>query len=196
MTKAQVFRPVSNWLLAATAWLLLSLMLVTAALDGQALGFAKTLSGCAAAGILVWMIFARPKLVIGEDSLTIVNPLTTANVGFGAIDALNTKYFLTVKVGDREIRAWVAPTPTRYASRGVRAVDLKGMYLQPMPGVRDTDQLSLRAGDSPKAHSGQAAAILRITLESSSRSNTQFEFKRHWLLLACATAATVLALVL
>lgn len=190
MTKAQVFRPVSNILLAATALLLIGLMIVSSWFDGQ--GLLRAIFWGGAAAVATWLVFIRPKLVIHEDRIEVVNPIRSAVLGFGAIDSVNSRYFLTIEAGSLKLKAWVAPTPTRYASRGVRAVDLKGMYLNPMPGVRDTDALSLRAGDSPKAHSGQAGAILRIAMDSNSdRSNRKVEVNIHWTALAVAAAAAI-----
>lgn len=197
MPKPQIFRPVSNWLLAATAWLILALLPIEAWYSGDWNGGLKLLALTAAASLLVWLLFARPKLEIYPDRIVVTNPLRSHTIGFGAIDSINTRYLLTIQVASRVVKCWVAPTPSRYASRGVRAVDLKGLYLQPMPGVRSTDDLSLRAGDSPKAHSGQAAAILRIALEQDrTRTNRQVETRALWLLPTLATAAGIAFLLL
>lgn len=197
MSKPQVFRPISNWLLAATAWLILGLLPIEPLIRGEFGLSLKYFALSTAAGLLVWLIFARPKLEVFSDRIVVVNPLRRHDIGFGAIDSINTRYLLTIKVGKQTIKCWVAPTPSRYASRGVRAEDLKGLYLKPIPGVRDTDDLSLRAGDSPKAHSGQAAAILRIALEQDrTKVNQSVTHSVAWQLPALAAAAGLLFLLL
>lgn len=191
MSKPQVFRPISNWLLAATAWLILGLLPIEPLLEGNWLQGLKSLSFATAAAALVWLVFARPKLQVYEDRVVVTNPLRRHTIGFGALEAVNTRYFLTIQVAGKLVKCWVAPTPSRYASRGVRAIDLKGLPLQAIPGANQGDDLSLRAGDSPKAHSGQAAAILRLALEQDrTRSNSQVSTSIGWLAptLAAATA--------
>ena len=71
-------------------------------------------------------------------------------------------------------------------------VVVQAQTLKPSPNRAATDALSLRAGDSPKAHSGQAGAILRIVMDSNSdRSNRKVEVKIHWTALAVAAAAAI-----
>ena len=152
MTNAQVYRPWSGIALAAFVFLLCIAMIAG---DWQNLG-----SWLWSAAILtaIWLVFVRPKLVIGDEGVTIVNPLETVTLCWDQVDALEVKYVLTFFVADRKVNSWVATGPGRYHARTIHKSELLGVGID----KRDIETGNIRPGESPRTASGQAIALCRL----------------------------------
>jgi len=164
MFERQVFRPVSNLLLAAVVFVLAVLLPIGAALQDSLLEFGISLGVSATAATLAWLLFVRPKLVIDAEQVIIVNPLRTITVPYSAIDLVDSKYLLVIGTQTGSYSCWVAPAPSRYGGRGVIQADIKNLPITATPDAQ------IRASDSPKAHSGQAGILVRLALEQFKRS--------------------------
>jgi hypothetical protein len=104
------------------------------------------------------LLFIRPKLVIGDEGVTVVNPLETVVIGWHAVAALEIKYSLTLFVGDKKVTSWVATGPGRYHARSLHKTELLGLGLD----KRDIESGVVRPGESPRTASGQAIALCRL----------------------------------
>lgn len=60
----------------------------------------------AAAATLLWI---RPKLVLRDNDLVVVNPVKTETISYRDITELETKWSLLIVHGSKKTRVWVAP---------------------------------------------------------------------------------------
>lgn len=176
MVNAETFRPKSGYVWFALT-VLLCLGLVAEALFrrdyANALGSALFGTGLAIGG---WLLFVRPKVVVGDHGITITNALSETTVGWHAVEEIETRYCMSITVEGKKIYAVAAPAPGRYHARTIHPTEVKGLHFD--------DPEHLRAGDSPRTHSGVAAQLARRrwraynregqieTIESSTRRTT------------------------
>lgn len=152
MTNAQVYRPWSGIALAATVFLICGLLIAVDAADiGTWLWSTAACTG-------TWLVFVRPKLIVGDEGVIVVNPLVRAAIGWADLEALEVKYAVTFHVGNRKIGSWVATAPGRYHARTMHRSELLGVGIS----SADIDSGNIRPGESPRAASGQAIAICRL----------------------------------
>lgn len=64
---------------------------------------------CAFLSMAVYAFWLKPKLVIGADSVEVVNPLGTEVIAYSDIQDLETKWTLTIIHTAGKTRVWVAP---------------------------------------------------------------------------------------
>ena len=153
MLNAETFRPKSGYVwFALTA--MLSVGLVAEALVrgdySNALSSALFGSGLTLGG---WLLFVRPKVVLGDHGITITNSLSETTVGWHEVEQIETRYCLSVTVEGKKIYAVAAPAPGRYHARTIHPEEVKGLAFD--------NPNDLRAGDSPRTHSGVAAQMAR-----------------------------------
>jgi hypothetical protein len=157
VTNKQIFRSRSGYVYLAIVLLV-----------GAALAIQTWLTGDfeSAAAATLWslffvlaahLIFVRPKLVVSDEGVTVINPLRTYEISWGAVNDIDTRFALTFVTEKRRISAWVATAPGRYHGRTIHPSELKGLGL----GQRE----HIQPGDSPRTRSGQAAAVCRARLE-------------------------------
>ncbi len=152
MNNAQVYRPWSGIPLAAIVFLICGLLIAVDAAD------ISTWLWSAAACVGTWLVFVRPKLIIGDEGVIVVNPLVRAAIGWADLEALEVKYAVTFHVGDRKIGAWAATAPGRYHARTIHRSELLGIGIP----KAEIDAGNIRPGESPRTASGQAIAICRL----------------------------------
>jgi len=119
---------------------------------------------------LAWLLFIKPKVLIFDEGITIVNPFITATIGWAEVDEIETRFGLTVHSGEAKVVAWAAPAPGRYRRRTVHKADVKGINY-------DKD-FGLRPGDLPSSHSGAAAHLARIRRVEFERATATTSAKR------------------
>jgi len=119
---------------------------------------------------LAWLLFIKPKVLIFDEGITIVNPFITATIGWAEVDEIETRFGLTVYSGEAKVVAWAAPAPGRYRRRTVHKADVKGINY-------DKD-FGLRPGDLPSSHSGAAAHLARIRRVEFERATATTSAKR------------------
>jgi hypothetical protein len=115
----------------------------------------------ASAASLIWSILVRPKLLVYDEGLTVINPFSTSVIPFAEIETIDTRWALTFTTKGKQIRVWVAPAPGRYHAKSVRASELTGLELS-SPEI-------IGPGDSPRSHSGAAAQIVKFRIKSASK---------------------------
>ena len=148
-----------------------------------------TLRGAAIAAFLclvLYVAFWRPRLVVGETGVVVINPLVTHAVDWGAIDSIDTKWGLTLVTARKRISVWAAPAPGRHAA--LRAVREQGRHLPESTYVAGT----IRPGDLVTSESGSAAAIVRARWEHRTSDDGRVTTRVHTVLVI-ALIATALA---
>ncbi|MFM5905649.1 MAG: PH domain-containing protein [Micrococcales bacterium] len=197
MFERQIFRPLSNLALAGTVFLLAALYPIEPLIRQNWLGFAAATAVSATAVALSWIAFVRPKLIIDDVKITIVNPFRTVVIPYGKIEIIDSKYSLVITTENGKFSCWVAPAPSRYGGRGVIKADIRNL---PITSGQDSQ---IRASDSPKSHSGQAAVLVRMAVETFNRAavNSDDKVTQHFnvvgatLTLALLLSAVALQLV-
>src|SRR5690606_7610683 len=67
---------------------------------------------------LAWAVYWRPEVQVSDGGVRLVNVLNTVDVPWPALEAVDTKWALTLTtVWGRRYRAWAAPAPGRSAMR-------------------------------------------------------------------------------
>lgn len=169
MTNLNTFRPRSALVLAILALAINVLFAVQVIFYGDGTWLAQV-GVMATTATLVWLLFLKPKVLIFDEGLTIVNPFITATIGWAEVDEIETRFGFTIYSGEAKVVAWAAPAPGRYRRRTVHKVDVKGINY-------DRD-FGLRPGDLPNSHSGAAAHIARTRRADFERTAAVTSAKR------------------
>lgn len=153
MSNVETFRPKSGYVWFALT-VVLSLGLVSEALvrGDYRNAFVSALFG---GGITIggWLLFVRPKVDVTDHSITITNALSETTVGWHDVQQIETRFCMSITVEGKRIYAVAAPAPSRYHARTIHPAEIKGLTFD--------NPNDLRAGDSPRTHSGVAAQIAR-----------------------------------
>jgi hypothetical protein len=136
---------------------------------------------------LVYTVLQRPKLELFDEGIRITNPIREITVGWDLVESIDAKYTMSITVGGRIIYAWAAPAPGRHHTRKIHPSDIKGTNI----GAGGY----MRPGDNPRTHSGAAAYLATLRLNSFRSSNRTpihaYEVRTQyiWLIVIGATAA-------
>jgi hypothetical protein len=111
-----VYRPTLTRVLAGCylvfgVWLLVSV----AAVDG-ATATARTLGWLVAVGVVVHAILWRPAVIVDEGGVELVNLVRTVHVPWAALEAVDTRFALTLTADGRRYASWAASAPGRTGS--------------------------------------------------------------------------------
>lgn len=162
MNKAFVFRPKGNFAWAIVAVILDALFMAQVILypvDDAVKWVEYSLGAAIAIGAtLLWI---RPKLVLNDDHLVVVNPLSQVSIAYKDIDELETKWTLRINHGGKQTRVWVAPAngKQRWISESARIWKFNRIP----SSERVTDEYTSMS-DSLGSDSGIAAALIRERL--------------------------------
>ncbi len=191
MTNPEIYRARSSYFFAAFIYFLCAGITAQSFFVESIESFNATLSWCLLICHLFHLGFIRAKVTIFDEGITITNPLRETTVGWDQVQEISVKFSMYVTVGGEKIYAWAAQAPGRYHSRTVHATEVRGLQ------IPDTN--SMRAGESPRSHSGVAVALARIRLEAFVKSQSVgatyvSEFNRNGLvtLVALSTVAILL----
>lgn len=187
MTNLNVFRPRSALVLASLALVINVLFVVQVVFYGDGTWVAQA-GVIATTATLAWLLFIKPKVLIFDEGITIVNPFITATIGWAEVDEIETRFGLTVYSGEAKVVAWAAPAPGRYRRRTVHKADLKGINY-------DKD-FGLRPGDLPSSHSGAAAHLARTRRVEFERATATTSAKRSGSVDKLGVALLVASLIL
>lgn len=117
--------------------------------------------------VLAYLIFIRPKVIIFDEGITIVNPLYEIRIPWDQVITIDVRYTMSIRIlsevklpwhrkATDTIYAFAAPAPGRYHSRSIHPTEIRGVGID--------HSMALRPGDSPRSNSGQAAALARLRL--------------------------------
>jgi hypothetical protein len=165
-------RPTSSYVIAIASLVLAGLAMVQAIWFDQQNGV-KTGSIVLFLLGLIWTYYVFPKVELQPDKVIITNPLTNSEIGFGAIEDVDTRFALKL-VGDRKaVSAWAAPAPGRHRHRSASPEDFKFL------GLRSGE--SVRPGDLPSSITGSLAYQIRRAIEEGKTDNRSWSTKPNWL---------------
>lgn len=164
VSNAYVFRARSSYVwFGVTAFLLVFLLAETVLVDQSFNSRLFSWAIAAVIGVGAYLIFVRPHVVVFDEGITIVNPITSITVGWSEVDAIETRYAMSVQRGDQVVYAWAAPAPGRHHRRNVDPSEMRGMA----HGGHEV----IRPGDDPDTLSGSAAAIARRRWQEFATNN-------------------------
>lgn len=190
-TNAHRFRTRSSYVWFGVTMALVVLMATEAILvGGSALARVGNSAMALSVGLAAYLLFFRPMIVIFDEGITIVNPMTTETIGWAEVEAIETKFTLSVLREGRVVHAWAAPAPGRHHRRLIDPTEMRG--------VGHSGHAVIRPGDDPESISGSAAAIARLRWLSFQHSGTKsapYHHRRDYRLVAalalCACAAVL-----
>jgi hypothetical protein len=106
----ETFRPRSNFVWAGTAYLLILLFAVNSLwVIGDNLQIVRELVLCFILSVIVYIFWIKPKLVLRDDVIQIVNPFRTELIAYSDVLDLETKWSLAIVHTRGTSRVWVAP---------------------------------------------------------------------------------------
>jgi hypothetical protein len=164
MNKDFVFRPKGNFAWAIVAIVLDALFMAQVILypvENAVKWLEYSLGAAVAIGaILLWI---RPKLVLKDDHLIVVNPITQVTIAYKDIDDLETKWSLLINHKGKQTRVWIAPAngKQRWISESARIWKFNRIPTS----ERVTDEYTT-VSDSLGSDSGIAAALIRERLRN------------------------------
>lgn len=109
-------------------------------------------------GMGVYLVMHRPKIILFDEGITIVNPLRKFTFGWDKVENIGAKFTLTISLDNRTINAWAAPASGRYSARTLHSSDVKGL------GIEHNG--SVAAAHSPRSDSGAAIYRVRMRYEN------------------------------
>ena len=191
MSNPEIYRARSSYFFAVFIYFFCAGITAQSFLVETVESFIATLSWSLLICYLFHLGFIRPKVTIFDEGITITNPLRETTVGWDQVQEISAKFSMYVSVGGEKIYAWAAQAPGRYHSRTVHATEIRGLQ------IPDTN--NMRAGESPRSHSGVAVALARIRLDSFVKSQTvganyRSEFNRFGLVILVALFVTAILL--
>lgn len=160
------FRPRSNYAWATVSFLLIVLFVANSILVGEDAGqsvFELGLSAVLALG--TYLVWIRPKLVVGTDSVTVFNPLKNQTILFKDILDLETKWALTILHSTGKTTVWVAPAGGKRRWIAGQTFRWYGSGV-PMSESRSSSE-TMAMSASLDSYSGQAAYLIREQMKRS-----------------------------
>jgi hypothetical protein len=106
----ETFRPRSNFAWAGTSYVLISLFAInTLWVVEDNVQIIGDLVVCILLGVLVYILWIKPKLVLKADLIEVVNPIKTELISYRDVLDLETKWSLAIVHTGGKCRVWVAP---------------------------------------------------------------------------------------
>lgn len=165
MTNTQVFRPKSNLVWAGLA-LALDFLFVYQSLiypiANSTLAVEISVGICVAG--VVFLLWIRPKLILGDKTLTVVNPLQTVKIGYDEITNIETKWTLLIEHNGKSTRAWVAPANGKSSWIADSAFRWKNTRV---PTSESRLDAITPMSQSTKSDSGIAAQLIRTRMQEN-----------------------------
>lgn len=156
-----VYRPAAVRVLSVIAWTLLAGSLAATAWRDPADGL-RWLPVVALAASVVYALFWRPSVEVDDDAVTVRNVVRDVRVPWSRLDAIDTRYALSLHAEGRRYTAWAAPAPGR--SQALRQTRRDAEALAAL----GTDlQHGLRSSATPNSDSGGAALLVRARWEQA-----------------------------
>jgi hypothetical protein len=107
MSKNEIFKPKSDFVWGAIGMLFALLFLIQAVVYPTGNWFEFVF--CLAVAGTVFLLWLRPRLVLRENDLVVVNPLSTRVISYRDIVELETRWALRIIHESGSTRVWVAP---------------------------------------------------------------------------------------
>jgi hypothetical protein len=156
---SETFRPKSNFVWAGVSISLTTLFAINSLFYGTSASQSMAeLIACLILIVAALLIWVRPKLVLDDESVLVVNPVQTLRISYRDITEMDTKWSLTIFHTRGKTRVWVAPASGK---RRWIADSTFGWYGSsvPLSETRGHDAETMSA--SLNSLSGQAAYMIR-----------------------------------
>jgi len=158
MSNSEMYRPRSSYFFAGAIYILCAGIVGQSFFSEGPQGIIVTISWSILISYAFHLSFIRPKVTFFDEGITITNPLKEITVGWDRVQEINARYSMYIQVDGEKIYAWAAQAPGRYHARSIHPTELRGLNIP--------DPLNMRAGESPRTHSGVAVALGRIRLDA------------------------------
>jgi hypothetical protein len=155
----ETFRPRSNFAWAGCSLVLIALFAANSFWVGTSSSqiFFEIVI-CFVLGGTVYLAWIKPKLVLRDDFMEIVNPLKTELIAYRDVLSLDTKWTLTIDHTKGKTRVWVAPTGGKQRWIADKKFGWYGNGI-PLSEARESGMESM--SESMNSASGQAAYLIR-----------------------------------
>jgi len=190
-----------NRILAVVAWALTLFALVTSVVAGVLVPttVARIVLPLALVALAAYAVLWRPRLVVDDEAVTVVNVLRTVVIPWSALIDVDTKFSLTLRTPNGRYSVWAAPAPGRTGVAMARRAERRhGNQVQTAAmGNRS------RPGDLVTTESGEAAYLVRDRwnslvesgrVEAGIAETVAVQVRWHWVLdvaLALLLIATI-----
>jgi hypothetical protein len=153
------YRPTFVRGLSVVTWVLLAVTEIAIAGESSAdaLRWLPVLALFAAS---VYVLFWRPAILVDDTGVTVVNLIRDVHIPWRRLEALDTRFSLTLHSEERTVAAWAAPAPGR--SQALRQSRRDTAALAAMGTALDH---GLRSSAAPNSDSGGAALMVRVRWE-------------------------------
>lgn len=155
----EIFRPRSNIVIAGVSFVLIALFAVNSVLVTMSpVQILLELLACLIMSGIVFAIWIRPKLVLSEEIIEVVNPLRSERIPYSDVQSLDTKWALTITHKRGKTSVWVAPASGK---RRWIADTTFGWYGHGIPLSEARSKDSETMSQSLNSFSGQAAYLIQ-----------------------------------
>jgi hypothetical protein len=159
----ETFRPRSNFVWAGASFALILLFAANSLfIVNNPVQTSVELTLCVVLVVLTHVMWIRPKLVLTNEAIKVVNPLRTLLIPYSEVLELKTKWTLTIVHRRGSIRVWVAPASGK---RRWIADKTFGWYGSGVPMSGSADSGFEPMSFSLNSSSGQAAYLIRERLK-------------------------------
>ena len=114
--------------------------------------------------VVVYLIWIKPKMVLRDGFIEVVNPLHTDLIAYRDVISLETKWMLTINHSRGKTKVWVAPTSGKQRWIADKKFGWYGNRL-PFSESRATEMEAM--SESLDSISGQAAYLIRERIKRS-----------------------------
>lgn len=153
------FRPRSNYVWAAISFLLILLFATNSILVlTNVMQTLVELTLCLVLATISYLIWIRPKMVLDQDCIRVINPLGREEIAYDDILDFETKWALTIVHRGGKTRVWVAPASGK---RRWIADNTFGWYGRGVPMSGSSVDGAGTMSESLDSVSGQAAYLIR-----------------------------------
>ncbi|WP_157970693.1 PH domain-containing protein [Nakamurella deserti] len=149
----RVFRPPVGMVVSAL-WVLVTVAWLAAAATAGWRSLLVQLPPLALLCVLVYATCTRPLVAVGPDGVVLRNVFRDVTVPWPALEAVDTRYALTLSAGGRRYAAWAAPASSRLSTARTTPADLKTVAWSDADGP-------IPASATLRSDSGAAAALIR-----------------------------------
>jgi hypothetical protein len=155
----ETFRPRSNYIWAGSSLFLLILFGINSILViDSAMQRAFEVTICVGLGAVAYLIWIRPKFILRDEAIEVINPIGTELIPYTDVIELQTKWVLTIVHSRGITKVWVAPA----TGKGRWIADKKfGWFGSNLPYSAQRESGMESMSESLDSVSGQAAYMIR-----------------------------------
>lgn len=155
----ETFRPRSNFGWAGVSFTLISLFAANSYLiNTNSMQVIFELILCIILAGITYLMWIRPKLVLKDEMIEVINPIGTERIFYRDISGFETKWALKIIHGRGKTTVWVAPASGKRRWIGDKTF---GWYGNNIPFSDSNEVQTESMSESLNSFSGQAAYMIR-----------------------------------